>query len=170
MDGVKARRRVAFLQGAEVVSDLLQQPLPVVETKGRHVGGERQLVDPKVPGGRVAEQRPWVGRASQEAGALAGVFVASRRDALRQHNAGRQLAGALAERIFAIIGRVPEIITDEKRLRPEKSEVMRLIASGAKARRLLDWSPSVSLDEGLARTIDWIRANPGFFKVGDYHV
>jgi len=78
--------------------------------------------------------------------------------------------GALAERIFAIIGRAPEIITDEKRLRPEKSEVMRLIAGGAKARRILNWSPSVSLDEGLARTIDWVRANPGFFKVGDYHV
>jgi dTDP-glucose 4,6-dehydratase len=78
--------------------------------------------------------------------------------------------GALAERIFAILGREPEIITDEKRLRPEKSEVMRLIADGSKALRVLGWAPRVSLDEGLARTVDWIRANPGFFKVRDYHV
>ena len=63
-----------------------------------------------------------------------------------------------------------DLITDEKRLRPEKSEVFRLIADGRKAKRLLGWEPRVTLEEGLARTIDWIRANPAFFKVGDYHV
>lgn len=84
---------------------------------------------------------------------------------------GREISiGALAEKIFDILGRAPEIITDEKRLRPEKSEVFRLIADGRKARRVLGWEPRVTLEEGLARTIDWIRDNPQFFKVGDYHV
>lgn len=84
---------------------------------------------------------------------------------------GREISiGALAEKILEILGRAPEIITDEKRLRPEKSEVFRLIADGRKAKRLLGWEPSVSLEEGLSRTIDWIRGNPSFFKVGDYHV
>jgi dTDP-glucose 4,6-dehydratase len=84
---------------------------------------------------------------------------------------GREISiGALAEKIFEILGRAPEIVTDEKRMRPEKSEVFRLIADGRKAKRLLDWEPRVSLEEGLSRTIDWIRNNPGFFKVGDYHV
>lgn len=78
--------------------------------------------------------------------------------------------GALAERIFALLGRTPEIVTDEQRVRPGKSEVMRLIADSSKAQRLLGWTPRVSLDEGLARTIDWIRANQDFFKVADYHV
>jgi len=78
--------------------------------------------------------------------------------------------GALAERIFAILGREPEIITDGQRVRPGKSEVMRLIADSSKAKRLLGWEPRVSLDEGLERTIEWTRANPGFFTVEDYHV
>ena len=78
--------------------------------------------------------------------------------------------GALAERIFAIAGREVQIDLDEQRVRPGKSEVMRLIANPAKALRLLDWSAKVSLDEGLARTIAWISDNPTFFKVADYHV
>jgi dTDP-glucose 4,6-dehydratase len=78
--------------------------------------------------------------------------------------------GALAERIFALLGRKAEIITDEQRVRPGKSEVMRLIADRSKAKQLLGWEPRVSLDEGLGRTIEWIRTNPEFYKVADYHV
>ena len=78
--------------------------------------------------------------------------------------------GALANRIFAILGREPQIVSDEQRVRPEKSEVMRLIADRSKAKRLIGWEPRVSLDEGLERTIAWIRENPGFFTVSDYHV
>jgi NAD dependent epimerase/dehydratase len=84
---------------------------------------------------------------------------------------GREISiGALASRIFALLGREPDIITDEQRVRPEKSEVMRLIADPSKAKRLVGWEPRVSLDEGLGRTIEWIRANPGFFNVSNYHV
>jgi dTDP-glucose 4,6-dehydratase len=78
--------------------------------------------------------------------------------------------GDLAQRIFALIGREPEIVLDEQRVRPGNSEVMRLIADRAKAKRLLDWEPRFSLDEGLGRTIEWIRAHPDFFVVGEYHV
>ena len=78
--------------------------------------------------------------------------------------------GALAQRIFALLGQTPRIELDEQRVRPGKSEVLRLIADAGKAKRLLDWQPGVSLDEGLRRTIDWIRDNPGFFKVTEYHV
>ncbi|UFN49765.1 GDP-mannose 4,6-dehydratase [Roseomonas sp. OT10] len=84
---------------------------------------------------------------------------------------GREISiGELAQMIFRLIGREPEIVTDEKRLRPGKSEVMRLIASQEKCRRLLGWAPGVTLEEGLGRTIEWIRANPGFFQHADYHV
>ena len=84
---------------------------------------------------------------------------------------GREISiGELAEMIFAIIGRKPDIVTDEQRIRPGKSEVMRLIANSDKALRLCGWKPSVTLEEGLARTVDWIKANPSFFKTQEYHV
>ncbi len=84
---------------------------------------------------------------------------------------GREVTiGALAEMIFAIIGRKPEIISDEQRIRPGKSEVMRLIASSKKAQQLLGWQPTVKLEEGLERTINWIRENPAFFRTTEYHV
>lgn len=57
-----------------------------------------------------------------------------------------------------------EIVTDEQRLRPEKSEVERLWASNAKARALLGWQPRYGgLDgfrRGLAETVAWF-AEPG---------
>lgn len=54
-----------------------------------------------------------------------------------------------------------EIITDELRLRPEKSEVERLWAENAKAHQLLDWQPEYAGREGLRRglqeTIAWFQ-------------
>ena len=52
-----------------------------------------------------------------------------------------------------------EILTDNQRLRPEKSEVERLCASNIKAKRLMGWSPEFAgLDgfkRGLSQTIRW---------------
>ena len=56
-----------------------------------------------------------------------------------------------------------EIVTDEQRLRPEKSEVQRLWAANDKARELLKWQPKYGGPDGLRRglmeTVDWI-SNP----------
>ena len=49
--------------------------------------------------------------------------------------------------------------TREKRKRPKKSEVTRLFADSSKAKEILDWSPKVTLDEGLLLTINWIKKN-----------
>jgi len=78
--------------------------------------------------------------------------------------------GDLAQRIFAVLGQAPRIELDEQRVRPGKSEVMRLIASTVKAQQILGWTPGTTLDDGLRRTIGWISANQGFFKVAAYHV
>lgn len=48
-----------------------------------------------------------------------------------------------------------EIISTDKRKRPEKSEVSRLFADSNKARELIDWKPKKSLREGLELTIEW---------------
>lgn len=78
--------------------------------------------------------------------------------------------GELAQRIFAIVGKSPRIVTDAQRVRPEKSEVMRLLAANGKAKELLGWSPRVTLDEGLKTTADWVKANLQIFRPDEYTV
>jgi dTDP-glucose 4,6-dehydratase len=67
--------------------------------------------------------------------------------------------GDTARIIAEVMGRDIEIITDDQRLRPEKSEVERLWAANAKAKRLLGWEPTYAGLEGLRRglreTVDW---------------
>lgn len=69
--------------------------------------------------------------------------------------------GDAVRTIAQIMGSDIEIVTDEQRLRPEKSEVDRLWASNAKAQVLLGWSPAYSgLDgfrRGLGQTIEWFK-------------
>lgn len=65
--------------------------------------------------------------------------------------------GELAEKIIERVGRPVRLETDASRLRPAKSEVTRLWAYNKKAKDLLGWEPEVSLDEGLDRTIAYIK-------------
>ena len=82
---------------------------------------------------------------------------------------GREISiGALAEMIAALIDRRVEITLDRTRIRPEKSEVNRLCSNNASAMRLLGWQPQVSLEEGLRRTIEWIKSNIDQYQVGVY--
>jgi dTDP-glucose 4,6-dehydratase len=66
--------------------------------------------------------------------------------------------GDLTNSIVKVIGRRVTVHTESQRLRPEKSEVQRLLGASDKARRLLEWQPVVSLEEGLRRTVESIRA------------
>ncbi|MFO0641895.1 MAG: NAD-dependent 4,6-dehydratase LegB [Polyangiaceae bacterium] len=68
--------------------------------------------------------------------------------------------GDLATRLVALIRPEARIVTEAARLRPEASEVERLVGSNQKIRALTGWSPQVELDEGLTRTLAWFR-EPG---------
>ena len=59
---------------------------------------------------------------------------------------------------------------DQDRLRPADSEVERLVAGTAKAKRLLGWEPEVDLDEGLRQTIEWLTGSLGAYKASIYNV
>ena len=61
-------------------------------------------------------------------------------------------------------------MTDEVRLRPEKSEVNRLLGSAALLRSLTGWHPNYTFEEGLAETIRWIRENMDRYKPDIYNV
>lgn len=76
----------------------------------------------------------------------------------------------LADKIIQIIGKDVEIISEETRLRPKTSEVNQLKASYDKANELISWKPEITLDEGLAKTIDWISSHSDLFKQEMYVV
>ncbi|MEW6404676.1 MAG: GDP-mannose 4,6-dehydratase [Chloroflexota bacterium] len=78
--------------------------------------------------------------------------------------------GDLVDKIFGIIGKHPKVVTDAKRVRPDKSEVMKLWASNQKARELIGWEPRTSLDEGLHLTIEWISAHLDLYRPDQYTV
>ena len=78
--------------------------------------------------------------------------------------------GDLVNKIFAIIGRTPKVVIDSQRVRPEKSEVMKLWASNQKARELIGWEPRISLEEGLHATIEWISAHIDLYRPDQYTV
>jgi NAD dependent epimerase/dehydratase len=78
--------------------------------------------------------------------------------------------GDLADKIFKMIGKTPNVVTDAKRVRPGKSEVLRLWASNQKARDLIGWQPSTSLDAGLRQTIEWVSAHLDLYQPDQYTV
>jgi len=74
----------------------------------------------------------------------------------------------LSERVLKMIGKELPVVTDEERVRPASSEVHELVCDNRKATRLFGWAPTVKLDEGLARTVDFVRAHPHLFKPDVY--
>jgi NAD dependent epimerase/dehydratase len=65
--------------------------------------------------------------------------------------------GQLASEIIDQINPAAKIIHEDKRIRPEKSEVGRLLGSNEKIRRLTGWQPEYTLQDGLRETIAWFR-------------
>jgi NAD dependent epimerase/dehydratase len=61
----------------------------------------------------------------------------------------------LAELIMKLTGKKAEIIQDDVRLRPEKSEVFRLLGDSGKLRNSTGWSPEFNIEKGLEKTIEW---------------
>ena len=78
--------------------------------------------------------------------------------------------GELVSKIVAITGKQVDIQIEESRLRPEKSEVQRLLSDNRLARQRLGWMPAVSLEQGLRETIDWISDHLDFYTPGRYQV
>jgi nucleoside-diphosphate-sugar epimerase len=76
----------------------------------------------------------------------------------------------LVELVGEILGCELEVEHDPRRVRPESSEVDWLVCDPTVAMRELGWRAEVPLREGLEKTADWIKANPGWLAAGGYAV
>jgi NAD dependent epimerase/dehydratase len=76
----------------------------------------------------------------------------------------------LAQRCLEIVGSTARIVTQAERQRPEKSEVGLLLCDVSKARKMLKWTPQVSVEEGLRRTADHIREHLNDYRTKGYVV
>lgn len=78
--------------------------------------------------------------------------------------------GNLANEIISQINPKAKIICDEQRLRPEKSEVNRLLGSNTKIKELTDWEQKYTFEQGIAETIEWIRDHLDSYKPDIYNL
>lgn len=78
--------------------------------------------------------------------------------------------GELANELIRQINPSAVITCDEERLRPEKSEVNRLLGCNSKILELTDWKPRYTFEEGLAETIEFLRHNMDKYKADIYNV
>ena len=88
-------------------------------------------------------------------------------------SSGKEISvGDLAHAILKHTGSSAEIVTDDERVRPDKSEVERLLGDNSLMRELTGWQPENSLEAGLQKTVDWFKdgANMALYKPGIYNV
>lgn len=78
--------------------------------------------------------------------------------------------GDVVAQVGAIVGHELEVEEEGRRVRPEKSEVTRLLADSTKARELAGWRTEVSLDAGLRRTTEWIQEHLHQYRTREYTV
>ena len=76
----------------------------------------------------------------------------------------------LAQLAMQVVGREVPIVVDPDRVRPADSEVRVLQCDYSQAEQLLEWSPSVDLEEGLRRTAEFIRSHLDLYRPEDYSV
>ncbi len=78
--------------------------------------------------------------------------------------------GDLAAELIRQINPKAKILCDEQRLRPEKSEVNRLLGNNQKIMRLTAWKPQYTFEQGLEETIAFLKDNLEKYKVDIYNL
>ncbi len=78
--------------------------------------------------------------------------------------------GEVCHLIQKTMGTKAQIISDEIRLRPEKSEVNRLFGDNSNLLNNSNWKQNYSFEDGLIETIDWMKKNLHYYKPNLYNV
>ncbi len=78
--------------------------------------------------------------------------------------------GQLSDELIKQINPNAKIICDDQRLRPEKSEVNRLLGCNKKIKELTDWTPKYTFEQGIAETIEFLKNNLNKYKPEIYNL
>ncbi len=78
--------------------------------------------------------------------------------------------GDLANELISQINPNAKIVTEDIRMRPEKSEVNRLLGTAKELNKLTGWKPNYTFSQGIAETIEWTKENLDRFKTDIYNV
>ncbi len=76
----------------------------------------------------------------------------------------------LVKEIASVMGKDIKIVTDNQRLRPDKSEVDRLFCDNTKIKDVTGWQPVYTLSQGLQETVEWFKQSQNLYKHGIYNV
>jgi len=177
-----AASKIASDKAAE--SYVLSFDLPVAVLRPFNTYGPRQsarAVIPTIAAQAMVNRRVRLGSLQPRRDLLyvsdtvAGFIAAARCDAavgkaVNIGTGGEVSVGELAELILQVLGLEAPIEADSARMRPAHSEVMRLQCNPRLAESLLGWEAKVGLEEGLTRTVSWIRENIGAYKAELYNV
>ncbi len=101
---------------------------------------------------------------------LAGQSEAAIGDVVNVGSGTETTVSAVVEEVCRIVGREVLVELDERRVRPDRSEVLRLLCDRRKAKGLMGWVPAVSFSEGLRRTVDWVAGHPEMYPTHAYSV
>lgn len=156
--------------------------LPVVTIRPFNTYGPRQSARAVIPTiitqalaqgtvrlGRLDTTRDFTFVTDTVRGLLCGAQVEGVEGMVFNLGTGESIAvGELAQKIIGMIGRPVKIVVDPSRLRPEKSEVLRLASDNRLALERLGWRPSVSLNDGLSQTVNWVASHLEEFRIGEF--
>lgn len=78
--------------------------------------------------------------------------------------------GDLATKIMNLLRKNVNIVCENDRLRPEKSEVNRLVCDNTLIKQLTCWEQKYNIEDGLLETIDWVKNNIHLFKTNIYNI
>ena len=76
----------------------------------------------------------------------------------------------LAELIFRLMDKQKPIVSRQDRLRPQKSEVMKLLCDNRKAYHLMNWRPETNFKQGLQETIEFFLSHAERYKSCIYNL
>lgn len=159
--------------------------LPVVTIRPFNTYGPRQSARAVIPTiisqlasgvtelklGSLSPVRDFTYAADTADGFIAGALAEGVEGELFNLGVGKGITiGDLARTLMKLMDMDIPLTEDTQRIRPGKSEVMALISDNSKAKAGLGWEPRVSLEEGLLRTIDFVRAHPELFRPNEYTV